>query len=114
MSEENRYRKEKITIRLTEEERDIIYEKYKLSNLKSIREFIIKMINKGYVIKLDLSEILEITTAINKIGTNINQIVFNANLTQNISNTKLDELIKLLSEVNKKQDEILSKIYLKD
>lgn len=33
MSEENRYRKEKITIRLTEEERDIIYEKYKLSNL---------------------------------------------------------------------------------
>lgn len=114
MSEENRYRKEKITIRLTEEERDIIYEKYKLSNLKSIREFIIKMINKGYVIKLDLSEILEITTAINKIGTNINQIVFNANLTQNISNTKLDELTKLLSEVNRKQDEILSKIYLKD
>lgn len=72
------------------------------------------MILKGYIVKLDLSEILEITSSINKVGTNINQIVKNANMVAHISDNKVDELIRLLKEINEKQDRIVSAIYPND
>ena len=113
MSDTNRLRNHQIKIRLSYEEKDNLYEKYRLSGEQNLRDFIYKTVMKGYIIKFDLSEILEITSSINKIGTNINQIVFNANLTGNISKKTVEELRELLQEVNLKQDEILSKIYPK-
>ena len=111
MSEENRTRCKKITVRLTNNEREVIYDKYKQSGERTISNFFYKMILKGYIVKLDLSEILEITSSINKVGTNINQIVKNANMVANISDNKVDELIRLLNEINEKQDKIISVIY---
>lgn len=111
MTDKNRIRNEQIKIRLTKDERDKFYEKYRLSGENSLREFVYNMVMKGYVLKFDLSEILEITTSINKIGTNINQIVKNANITQNISEKNITELADLLKEVNSKQDKIMSLIF---
>ena len=78
---------------------------------KSPAAELISVLLGGYVLKFDLSEILEITTSINKIGTNINQIVKNANITQNISEKNVTELADLLKEVNSKQDKIMSLIF---
>ncbi len=114
MSEENRTRCKKITVRLTNNEREVIYDKYKQSGERTISNFFYKMILKGYIVKLDLSEILEITSSINKVGTNINQIVKNANIVANISDNKVYELIRLLNEINEKQDRIISVIYHND
>lgn len=111
MSEENRTRNRQLKIRLTDDERQVIYDKYKQSGERTISNFFYKMILKGYIIKLDLSEILEITSSINKVGTNINQIVKNANIVANISDNKVDELIRLLEDINAKQDKIVSAIY---
>ncbi|TRW28185.1 MobC family plasmid mobilization relaxosome protein [Criibacterium bergeronii] len=114
MSEENRTRCKKITVRLTDDEREVIYDRYKQSGERTISNFFYKMILKGYIVKLDLSEILEITSSINKVGTNINQIVKNANMVAHISDNKVDELIRLLKEINEKQDRIVSAIYPND
>ena len=111
MTDKNRLRNEQIKIRLTKDERDKFYEKYRLSEENSLREFVYNMVMKGYILKFDLSEILEITTSINKIGTNINQIVKNANITQNISEKNVTELADLLKEINSKQDKIMSLIF---
>jgi possible pcfF len=111
MSDKNRLRNEQVKIRLTKEEHDKFYEKFRLSGENSLREFVYNIVMKGHIVKIDLSEILEVTSSINKIGTNINQIVKNANITQTISEKNINQIENLLSEVNNKQDIIMSLIF---
>ena len=46
----------------------------------------------GYIIKVDYSEIKNLTYEINKIGTNINQIAYRANSTNYVSQIDINEI----------------------
>lgn len=73
MKESERYRPTRIAVRLTENEKKYIQKKAQFAN-KSISEYCRDALIDGVIIKLDTSEIMKVTTELNRIGNNINQI----------------------------------------
>ncbi len=95
----NRTRKYQIKFDVTEEEKEIIEKKQKMSGITSKGSFYRKMILEGIVIKTDMSAIKNLTVSINRIGNNINQIARRANQTGNIYNDDLKEINEKMSVI---------------
>ena len=71
----NRTRKNKFLLYLSDDERYILDEKWKLSGLRSRAAFLRNLIIYGYVYDVDYSHLHEYSREIARIGNNINQIV---------------------------------------
>ena len=81
-----------IQIYLTEEEKQILDIKYRMSKSKSRGAYIRKMILEGYVYEVDFSELKRYNFLMSNIATNVNQIAHRINETRSIFQHDIDEL----------------------
>ena len=94
---------------LSEEEKIILEEKYKLSGMTSANAFIRHLIKYGFVFDVDYSELHEMNYQLSKIGNNINQIAHIANSTNTISQSEINKVKELMNQIWHIQESILSK-----
>lgn len=87
-----RVRDRDIHIMVTDYEYELIRQRMKASEKRTLREYLIDMAINGYIIKVDYSEMKNLVYEINKIGTNINQIAYRANSTNYISQIDINEI----------------------
>ncbi|MBO4457731.1 MAG: MobC family plasmid mobilization relaxosome protein [Butyrivibrio sp.] len=81
-----------IQIYLTEEEKQILDIKYRMSKSRSRGAYIRKMILEGYVYDVDFSELKRYNFLMSNIATNVNQIAHRINETRSIFQHDIDEL----------------------
>lgn len=100
----NRTRKVQLKFWVTEEERAIIERKMEMLKTKNMGAYLRKMAIDGYIIQVDYTEQKKLAAAVNKIGTNINNICRRMNSTGRFYQDdvvelkgKLDEVWQLLS-----------------
>lgn len=74
MREEYIKRKVKLSVRLSENERDRLKEKMAAAGTKNQEAFIRKMALDGIIVKLDIPEIKEMISLLRYSGNNINQL----------------------------------------
>lgn len=97
--EENRFRDRNIHIMVTDYEYKLIKQRQEESGCRSLREYIMKAATEGYLIKVDYSDIKDLTYEINKIGTNINQIAHRVNSEQAVYKPQMDEIQEEVSMI---------------
>lgn len=81
---EERSRKHRFTLRLSDDEARILEGKFKLSGMRSRSSFIRQLLIEGFVYDVDYSYLREYNVGLAKIGTNINQIAHRINETRSI------------------------------
>ena len=107
----NRERPNGIYIMLSDEEKEILNEKYKLSECKSLRQFILKCILEKEIFVLDMNPFREMSSTIGRTTGSINQIAKRTNQTGMIYKEDIDDLKKLLKEQNKMIIEMRKKLF---
>lgn len=95
----NRKRAIQIKFTVNEEEKKLIEQRQELSGIKNKGVFYRKMLIDGVVVNTDLSAIKEVTVAMNRIGTNINQIARRANQTGRVYADDLKDIDKKVEEI---------------
>ena len=78
--------------KVSEEEKNIIYEKMKSANTNNMRGYLRKMATEGYVISVDMNSIQELVILLRSISNNINQIAKRTNETGNFYAEEMKEL----------------------
>ena len=105
----NRSRKYGIVIHLSEDEKYILDEKTKCSNMTSRAAFIRHLILYGYVYDIDYSELQEYNAALARIGNNLNQIAKRMNATGNVYQADVNEVKERMQKVWHTQKSMLSR-----
>ena len=95
---------------VTPEERDIIMKKMAHYGCSNLSAYLRKMAIDGYVVKLDLPELQEISSLLRRAGNNINQIVKRANETRRVYDTDLQEIARNQNELLAMLGQILKKL----
>ena len=106
---EERSRKHRFTLRLSDDEARILEGKFKLSGMRSRSSFIRQLIIEGFVYDVDYSYLREYNVGLAKIGTNINQIAKKANQTNSIYQSDIEDLKKEMESLWQLQKSMLSK-----
>lgn len=88
-----------LKFRVTEAERDMIFEKMRLLHTNNLAAYMRKIAIDGYVIAVDNSDIKAMTAEIQKIGVNINQIARRVNATSRIYEQDIAEIKGALEEI---------------
>ena len=88
-----------IKFRVTEAERDLIYEKMRLLNTNNLAAYMRKIAIDGYIIAVDNSDLKAIAAECQKIGVNINQIARRVNGTTRIYEQDFDEMKRGIAEI---------------
>lgn len=94
---------------LSEDEKIILEEKYKLSGMTSANAFIRHLIKYGFIFDVNYSELHEMNYQLGKIGNNINQIAHIANATNTISQSEINKVKELMNQIWHIQESMLSK-----
>lgn len=109
----NRKRNTAINIRVTERERELIDRKYKASKEKTFTNYAIKALLYSNIYTIKDENLSKLTTEINRVGTNINQIAKRVNETSNIYKADIDEIqskLNYLVNFVEKYYDVLNKI----
>ena len=106
---EERSRKHRFTLRLSDDEARILEGKFKLSGMRSRSSFIRQLIIEGFVYDVDYSYLREYNVGLAKIGTNINQIARRINETRSIYQTDINEIKKEMEKLWRLQKSMLSR-----
>ena len=88
----NRKRGTTIKIRLTDEEKDLIAEKMAVAGIANREAYLRRMALGGYVVKLDLSSVKEMTRLLSNATNNLNQIAKRANETRSIFESDIKDI----------------------
>lgn len=107
----NRERPNGIYIMLSDEEKEILNEKYKLSGCKSLRQFILKCILEKEIFVLDMHPFREMSSSIGRTTGSINQIAKRINQTGMIYKDDVNDLRNLLKKQNKMIVEMRRKLF---
>lgn len=110
----NRTRKHNFYLRLSEDEAYILEEKFKASGMKNRSEFFRHLLIYGYVYDVDYSVVQENNYQLQKIGTNIMQIVKKLNTYGNVYRKDIDEIKALMEEIWRTQVSTQSKLQYKN
>jgi len=110
---QNRTRKEQLIVRVTPEEKKLIQKKMKQYRTDNFSRYARKMLIDGYVLHLDLTEFQKLSSEINAIGVNINQITKTVNSTRSIYGNDMIQLRELVNEVWRLQKSFLSELLSK-
>jgi len=94
-----RKRKVMIRFRVTERERDSIYEKMKQYHTNNLAAYMRKMAIDGYVIHVDYSDLKAVAAEMQKIGVNFNQIARRVNSITRIYEQDFDEMKNGITEI---------------
>ena len=106
---EERSRKHRFTLRLSDDEARILEGKFKLSGMRSRSSFIRQLIIEGFVYDVDYSYLREYNVGLAKIGTNINQIAHRINETRSIYQTDINEIKKEMEKLWRLPKSMLSR-----
>ncbi len=104
-----RKRNIQIKFRVTEKERDLIYEKMAQLSTDNMEAYLRKMAIDGMIINVDYSGLKEMTMQIQKIGVNINQIAHRVNETGEIHQKDIETIKKAMIKIWRLQRLSLSK-----
>jgi hypothetical protein len=88
-----------IKFRVTEAERDLIYEKMALLGTNNLAAYMRKIAIDGYIISVDTADLKAIAAECQKIGVNINQIARRVNSTTRIYEQDFDEMKRWIAEI---------------
>ena len=110
---QNRTRKEQLIVRVTPEERQLIQKKMGLFGTGNFNAYARKMLINGYVIHLDLSDFQKLSSEINAIGVNVNQIAKVINETRSIYGNDIIQVKELVNEAWRLQKSFLSELLSK-
>ena len=105
----NRNRKNAILLYLSDDEKTILEEKWKLSALPSKASFIRNLIIYGFVFDIDYSELKEYNKALSQINNNINQIARKANTYDLATREDIKNVKEMMDEIWHIQRSMLSK-----
>jgi hypothetical protein len=81
-----------ILLRITEAERDLIAEKMAAANMRNREAYIRKMVLDGYVVRVDFSDVRELSRLLRTAANNLNQISRRANETRSIYESDIKDL----------------------
>ena len=81
-----------VTFHVTEQERDLIAEKMAAAGIRNREAYLRKMSLDGYIIRLDLSAVKEMTKLLTNATNNLNQIAKRANETRSIYESDIRDL----------------------
>lgn len=104
-----RERQNELKIYLNDDERYILEQKWKASNMKSKSSFIRHLILYGYVYDVNYEHLREYNTNLAQIGNNLNQIAKRMNATGNVYAADVREVKELMKQVWQSQKSMLSK-----
>lgn len=98
---DNKNRKRPIQVKFFVDEKELgmIKEKMAQAGIINMSAYIRKMLIDGYVIKLDLPEVRELTAAMRSISDNENQIARRVNATGNLYEADIEEIKKNQEEI---------------
>ena len=88
-----------IKFRVTEAERDLIYEKMRLLRTNNLAAYMRKIAIDGYIIAVDNSDLKAVAAEMQKIGVNINQIARRVNVASRIYERDFNELQEKVEEI---------------
>ena len=94
--------------KVSEEEKNIIYEKMKSANTNNMRGYLRKMATEGYIISVDMSNIKELILLLRSISNNINQITKRTNETGNFYAEEMKTLQKQYQKIWCSVEQILN------
>lgn len=112
----NRYRNERIEIKLTKEEKELFMKKLELSKSKSMAHFIRKCVLEAPIFVIDMDVFRRLQTLIGKNSSNLNQITKRVNSTGIIYREDIEDLKKDNDEISRevlKIQSILSRKYIR-
>jgi len=95
----NRTRANQILFCVSDDEKRIIQAKMKQLGTKNMGAYLRKMAIDGYIIKVDYTEHRKLAAAINKVGSNINNICRRINSTGHHYQDDVDELKARLDDI---------------
>ena len=90
----NRYRNERIEIRLTDEEKELFKRKLEISKSKSMGHFIRKCVLEAPIFVIDMNIFRRLQTLIGRNSNNLNQIAKRVNSTGIIYREDIEDLKK--------------------
>lgn len=105
----NRERKNPIQIYLNDNEKYILDQKVKLSQMNSTSSFIRHLILYGYVYEVNYEELRNYNAQLARIGNNINQITKHMNTTGHVYESDVNEVKELMNKLWHTQLSMLSK-----
>lgn len=114
------YRKKQKIIRVTEAENELILKRMSHFHFKNFNTYARHMLLTGRVVTIDYSELVQLKTEINRIGTNVNQLARYVNTNEVISLENYQELhqamveIKELMEAQFNRETAIIEKYLKE
>ena len=93
---DNRNRKRPIQVKffIDEKEQALIKKKMAQTGIENMSAYIRKMVIDGYVVKLDMPELRELTLKMKRISNSENQIAMRVNSTGNIYEADIEEIKK--------------------
>lgn len=97
----NRYRNERIEIRLTKEEKEIFKKKLEMSKSKSMGHFIRKSVMESPIFVIDMNEFRKMQTLIGRNANNLNQIAKRVNTTGVIYREDIGDFKKENDEISR-------------
>ena len=111
----NRYRNERIEIKLTKEEKELFMKKLELSKSKSMAHFIRKSVLEAPIFVIDMNIFRRLQTLIGKNSNNLNQIAKRVNSTGIIYREDIEDLKKENDDISReiiKIQNILTRKYM--
>lgn len=97
----NRYRNERIEIKLTKEEKELSMKKLELSKSKSMAHFIRKSVLEAPIFVIDMNIFKRLQTLIVKNSNNLNQIAKRLNITGIIYREDIKDLKKENDDISR-------------
>ncbi len=110
MSEAGRRRKTRISVRLSDEEHDLLQEKIAQIGVVNQEAYIRKMILDGLVVKLDLLELKQMISLLRYTSNNINQIAKRLNESGRIYDADIAEIQERQKQLWEMANRILTKL----
>ena len=99
----NRKRKNRIEMRLTDDENDIFIQRMRDLGMINKDSYLRRMALTGYIIRIDMSEVRETLRLISNATSNINQIARRANETRSIYDS---DMIQLREEIGNLRSQV--------
>lgn len=105
-----RKRSKQLKIWVSPEEQEMIRQKMDEFGTRNVGAFVRKMVIDGYIIKLDLPELKEISRFIGYLSNNLNQMTRKVNAGETVYKEEIEELKALFKTVIKLHCKLLDKL----
>lgn len=103
-------RTEILILRLTPTEKERIRQRMADMNIRNMSAFIRRMALNGYCVNLQMPELKDISTQLNRLNANLNQYTKRANMSGNVYQEDVEDLQARTAQLNDSVGEILQRL----